>query len=58
MHRKQQMLYSAKEIMCNTLKVQRRFKSNLDITFMWYDDLISASIDYEAYNKCVSMVSM
>ena len=32
MHRKQQMLYSANEIMCNTLKVQRRFKSNLDIT--------------------------
>ena len=46
MHRKQQILYSANEIMCNTLKVQISFKNKLDITLIWYYDFISASIDY------------
>ena len=59
MYRKQQMLYSANKIMCNTLKIQIIcFKNNLDITFTWHDDFISDIIDDGAWNECVSIVSM
>ena len=59
MYRKQQMLYSANNILCNTLKIQIIcFKNNLDITFTWYDDFISDIIDDGAWNECVSIVSM
>ena len=49
MYRKQQMLDIANKIVCNTMKVQIIcFKNNLDITFTWYDDYISDSVDYGA----------